>query len=118
MTVQTPVWPRAPSYPSSSVDPYLKCPRTNGVVRSDKRHQTPGNLPLSQRIVPQCRRKSGHHPSLRCFSPLGDAPEQTFDSMIPSSFAVGPAELLATNFVLTGDRRAPNFTDCRGDCLC
>ncbi|KHN95209.1 uncharacterized protein MAM_06920 [Metarhizium album ARSEF 1941] len=34
-------------------------------------------------------------------------PEQAFQVDVPASFPVGPAELLATHFVLTGDNLSP-----------
>ncbi|KZZ94390.1 hypothetical protein AAL_05357 [Moelleriella libera RCEF 2490] len=42
------------------------------------------------------------------FAPTGQpTPQQAFNVTIPAAFPVGPAELLATHFVLRGDGHAP-----------
>ncbi|OAA44197.1 hypothetical protein NOR_03925 [Metarhizium rileyi] len=64
-------------------------------------------LPCPDGTCPNAGADLGTIFSAGSFQPTGQPPKQTFSVTIPESFPVGPAELLATHFVLTGAGHAP-----------
>ncbi|KAK9444157.1 hypothetical protein VB005_01903 [Metarhizium brunneum] len=64
-------------------------------------------LPCPDGSCPNAGEDLGTILSVGPFQPVGQPPEQTFNITIPDSFPVGYAELVATHFVLRGDKHAP-----------